>query len=70
MTETTTVGDDFPVQQARVREIQQHAREIGPAGTFLVMMCEQALREAEAAAMSGDPVRVLRAYAALKEFKE
>lgn len=66
---TTTVGDDFPVQQARVRQIQQDAREIGPEGHFLVVMCEQALREAEAAAISGDIVRILRAYQELKEFK-
>jgi len=25
-----SVGEDFPQQQARVRTIQQHAREIGP----------------------------------------
>lgn len=65
-----TVGDDFPKQQARVRKIQQSAREIGPPGMFLVAMCEQALREAEAAAISGDLPRILRAYAELKEFKE
>jgi len=65
----STVGDDFPKQQARVREIQQSAREIGPAGAFLVAMCEKALREAEAAAISGDIARILRAYAELKEFQ-
>lgn len=65
MTSITTVGDDFPKQQARVRVIQQHARECSPGGAFLVMMCEQALREAEEAAISGDPVAVLRAYANL-----
>jgi hypothetical protein len=66
----TSVGEDFPVQQARVRVIQQHAREIGPAGSFLVAICEQALREAEAAAISGDVVRIVRAYNDLKEFRE
>jgi hypothetical protein len=50
--------------------IQKHAREIGPAGSFLVAIAEQALREAEAAAMSGDIVRILRAYNDLKEFQE
>ena len=66
----TTVGDDFPKQQARVRQIQQHAREIGPAGQFLVAMCEAALKNAEAAAISGDLTWILQAYAELKEFKE
>lgn len=67
---SNTVGDDFPKQQARVRIIQQHAREIGPAGMFLVVMCEQALRRAEEAAISGDIVRILQSYNELKEFQE
>lgn len=66
----TSVGEDFPEQQRRVRVIQQYAREIGPAGAFLVAMTEQSLREAEAAAMSGDPVRILAAYKDLSEFQE
>lgn len=65
-----SVGEDFPEQQRRVRMIQQHAREIGPPGMFLVAMCEQALREAEQAAISGDPVRILAAYKELTEFQE
>lgn len=65
-----SVGDDFPTQQARVREIQKHAREIGPAGTFLVAMCELALQRAERAAISGDVVEILAAYSDLKDFQE
>lgn len=65
-----SVGEDFPNQQARVREIQRHAREIGPPGAFLVAMSEQSLREAEAAAMSGDPVRILAAYQDLAGYQE
>lgn len=30
----TTVGDDFPVQQTRARELLQEYRKIGPAGAF------------------------------------
>jgi hypothetical protein len=66
----TTVGDDFPRQQARVRRIQQCARDIGPEGQFLVMLTDQSLREAEAAAISGDLPRILRAYEDLRSFKE
>jgi len=65
-----SVGEDFPVQQARVRQIQLYAREIGPPGAFLVAMAEQSLREAEAAAISGDPVRILRAYEDLRSYEE
>ncbi len=67
---TTTVGEDFPVQQARVRTIRGHAAEIGPSGGFLVAMCDQALKEAEEAAISGDVVRILTAYKRLQEFQE
>lgn len=66
----SSVGEDFPAQQARVRAIQQTAREIGPAGFFLVAACEQALRQAEAASISGDAVAILAAYKNLTEFSE
>lgn len=65
-----SVGEDFPNQQRRVRVIQQHAREIGPPGAFLVLMCEQALQRAEQAAISGDPVAIVASYKELSEFEE
>jgi len=66
----TTVGDDFPVQQARVRRIQQQAMELGSVGAFLTMVCEQALLRAEKAAISDDLVEILAAYETLREIKE
>ena len=65
----TTVGDDFPVQQARARELLQVYIEIGPAGRFGRMMIEDALRRADAAAMSGDIVQILTSYKELKELQ-
>lgn len=67
---TTSVGEDLPVQQARVRKIQERAKNLGAAGQFLVFMCEQALRRAEQAAVSGDIVEIVRSYNELKEFQE
>lgn len=67
---STSVGEDFPNQQARVREIKRHAMEIGPAGGFLVAMCEMALRRADEAAISGDLVRIIASYKELTEFEE
>ena len=66
----TSVGEDFPKQQERVRRLQQFGREIGPAGAFYVAVCEHALKQAETAAMSGDPVAILMAYKALAEIEE
>jgi hypothetical protein len=67
---TTSVGEDLPVQQERVRVIRGHAAEIGPSGQFLVALCDQALKDAEEAAISGDVVRILSAYKRLTEFEE
>ena len=65
----TSVGEDFPVQQARVRVVLGQYQEIGPAGQFGAPMIEKALKEADAAQASGDAVRILRAYTALTEVK-
>lgn len=65
-----TVGDDFPRQQARVREILGLYRQIGPAGAFGAAMIEQTLRRADAAIASGDIVAILRSYEELREVKE
>jgi hypothetical protein len=67
---TTSVGEDFPKQQARVRECLKNGREIGPAGAFYVAVCEAALRQADEAAISGDPVAILRAYEEMRSIAE
>ncbi len=69
MSEVTTVGEDFPKQQARVREVLKLYHEIGPAGQFGAIMIENALREADAAQSSGDIIEILRSYEALKEIE-
>lgn len=65
--QATTVGEDFPRQQERVRGLLAAYRSIGPAGQFGVAMIEADLKEADEAQASGDIVRILRAYQALKE---
>lgn len=64
-----SVGSDFPHQQARVREVLKLYQEIGPAGHFGALMIESALRDADAALASGDIIRILQAYKALKEIE-
>lgn len=66
----TSVGEDFPKQQERVRRLAQFGREIGPAGAFYVAVCEAALKRAEKAAISGDPVAILQAYAEMRGIEE
>lgn len=64
-----TLGDDFPKQQARLRELLGLYKEIGPAGMFGAAMIEQTLRKADAAAVSGDVVAMLSVYQEMKEYK-
>lgn len=64
---TEILGDALPKEQARVREILGHYKEIGPAGTFGAMMIEQSLAKADQAVMIGDVVAMMRAYKDLKE---
>lgn len=66
MSETKTVGEEFPKEQKRARELLERYKAIGPAGTFGAMMIEQALQRAEKAAISGDIVAILRSYEELK----
>lgn len=65
----TTVGDDFPYQQARIRECRDRGIEIGPAGCFYVAMCDDLLRRADVAAISGDLTQILAVYRDMREFK-
>ena len=65
----SSVGDQFPKEQARVRELLGSYREIGPVGTFGAVMIEQVLKRADAAAISGDVIEILRSYEELKGCK-
>lgn len=60
-----SVGEAFPLEQARVRELLGLYKTI-PTGGFGAMMIEQVLRRADLAAISGDPIAILRAYEELK----
>lgn len=63
---STSVGEDFPREQARCRQLLKEYREI-PTGAFGAAVIEQTLREADEAMASGDVVRILRAYQAMTE---
>jgi len=62
----TTLGDEFPKQQARCRELLGQYREIGPAGTFGAIMLEDLLNRADVAAVSGDLVAMIRIFEEMK----
>ena len=65
----SSVGEDFPKEQARVRALAQEYALLGRPGMFVSLQLDQVLERAERAAASGDVIEILRAYAALKECK-
>lgn len=67
MTESKSLAEMLPIEQARVRELLVAYKQIGPAGAFGALMLEQSLQRADKAVMSGDVVAMLRAYEDLRE---
>jgi len=61
-----SLAEALPEEQARVRELLGEYKALGPVGQFGAIMIERDLAEADAAVMSGDIVRMMRAYEALK----
>lgn len=66
---TQSLGELFPVEQARARQLLVTYREIGPPGAFGALMIEQALARADQAAAAGDVVEMVRSYQELKGLK-
>ena len=66
----SSLGEEFPKQQARVREILGHYKEIGPSGMFGAAMIEQTLKRADEAAISGDVIAMIQSYEELKKVAE
>ncbi len=63
----TSIGEDFPREQARLRQLIQDYRSLpNGVGTFGALMIEQTLQEADQAQSSGDIVAILRAYEAMR----
>lgn len=62
----TSVGEEFPKEQARVRELLEEYKAIGPSGAFGALMIEQTLQRAEKAAIIGDIIAILRSFEELK----
>ena len=61
-----TLGDAFPKEQARVREILGYYQALGPAGAFGAGWIQELLRLADRAALEQDTVAMLALYPQLK----
>lgn len=67
----TSVGDDFPIQQERVRECLATYKKLDDKGncSFAIQVCESALKIADRAAIRGDLDEILGAYQLLKDIQ-
>ena len=66
MSDTESLGQAFPKEQARCRELLVYYREIGPAAQFGLLMIEAVLKRADQAAISGDLIAMLQSFQELK----
>lgn len=66
----TSIGEEFPKEQARVREVLASYKAIGPPGAFGAAMIEIILREADQAMASGDLVAMLKAFHKMRGVEE
>ena len=61
-----SLGEAFPEEQARVRELLIVYRGIGPTGVIGAAMMEHVLDKAAKAVMSGDVAEMIVSYNELK----
>lgn len=66
MTHIETLADALPKEQARVRVVLSHYKELGPVGAIGAAFIEQYLRAADRAASSGDVVAMIAALKTLR----
>lgn len=67
---TKTLGEAFPEEQARLRVILGHYKEIGPVGAFGVVMIEDTLKRADKAVMEQDLPAMIALYLEMQGYKE
>ena len=65
----SSLGEEYPKEQARCREVLAQYKSIGAPGIFGSIMIEDVLRRADVAAVEGDTVAMIRLYKEMKEIK-
>lgn len=65
----TSLGEQFPIEQERVREVLRQYEAIGPSGQFGALFIRQTLKRADQAAISGDVVEMIRVFQEMKEIE-
>ena len=62
----TTLGHEYPKQQARVRELLGHYQSLGVAGAFGAVMLEDVLQRADQAVVAADLPAMILCYGEMK----
>jgi hypothetical protein len=62
-----SLAEDYPREQARLRELIAEYRALGPVGSFGAVAIESVLREADRASAAGDLAAMVIAYSRMKE---
>lgn len=63
------LAEAYPKEQARLRELIEQYRAIGPAGTFGLAVIQDVLTRSEKAAAEQDTVTMIRCYQEMQECK-
>lgn len=65
----SSLGEEFPREQARLRELLVQYRSMGSAGAFGAAFIEQTLKHADRAVMENDLPAMIWLYQEMKEYK-
>lgn len=65
----STLADEYPKEQERLRELIQQYKEIGPAGAFGLAAISDVLRRADIASASQNTVAMIRCFQEMKSCK-
>jgi hypothetical protein len=57
-----TLGEAYPQQQARLRQMLANGREIGPSGAFYCAVIEDVLQRADKAVIEQDLPEMIKIY--------
>lgn len=66
----TSLGEAFPKEQARLRVLLGHGRDIGPSGMFYCAVIEELLKRADRAAIEQDLPAMIAIYQEMKDIAE
>lgn len=66
----SSLAEELPKEQARVRALMQLYKEIGPSGAFAIAMMERSLADADEAAARGDVVAMMQSLEDLRGYND